>query len=164
MRNLWQFSCKTARLKIPTWLLPKLSLSSELWLCSRVTRGHWYVIGGSLRELKFSSRHFYTWGYQLQCDEGLSSCTNPLRTQGEGTPVPWNILLDNSWTSIVHIKHDRRKPLLRSLGLDMFTSFPSLSEENNSTSTTSPMKKRCLLCRIIGRITWVSHSFSTHIL
>lgn len=55
--------------------------------------------------------------------------------------MPWNILLDNSWISIVHIKHDRRKPLLRSLGLDMFTSFPSLSEENNSTSTTSWSKK-----------------------
>lgn len=38
--------------------------------------------------------------------------------------MPWNILLDNSWISIVRIKHDRRKPLLRSLGLDMFTSFP----------------------------------------
>lgn len=49
--------------------------------------------------------------------------------------------------SSAHLKHDSRKPLLRSLGLDRFTSFPSLSEETNSTSTSSWLKIECLQCR-----------------
>lgn len=113
---------------------------------------------------KVSSRPFYTWSYQCSVMRGSVHAQTPWRPKEKALQCLGISFSDNSWISSVHIKHDRRKPLLRSLGLDMFPTFPSLSEENNSTSTTSGLKIGCLLCRVIDRITWASHSFSTHVL